>query len=94
MDLSDTLKHIEILRIFKEEPFSVIPTSHIESSLGLSHHPTFRKLKALERNGILVKQKGGYSLNMQNEIVLEIMKFISNIERLQSQADKKDGKYR
>lgn len=86
MDLSDTLKHIEILRIFKEEPFSVIPASQIEEALGLSHHPTFRKLKSLESNGILIKKKGGYSLNVKSEIVLEIMRFISNIESLQEQA--------
>ena len=92
MDLSDTLKHIEILKIFKKEPFSVISTSHVEAALGLSHHPTFRKLKSLEKNGVLIKQKGGYSLNVQNELVLEIMKFISAIEKIREMPDNKNGK--
>lgn len=94
MDISETLRHIDVFRAFSDEPFSTIPTSQIEERLGLSHHPTFRKLKILEGAGLLVKQKGGYSLNLQDETVIEIMRFMSNIERIgYSRKDSKPGKY-
>lgn len=92
MDINDTLRHIDVLRVFSEEPFSTISTSKLEERLGLSHHPTFRKLKILEQNGVVVKQKGGYSLNVQNELVIEIMRFISSIEKIENKIETKNGK--
>jgi len=82
MDLTDILKNIDILQLFKDDPFSNLTASDIEKKLGLSHHPTFRKLKLLESGNVLLKTDGRYSLNMQNKLVFEIMKFLSNVERI------------
>jgi DNA-binding Lrp family transcriptional regulator len=82
MDLSEILKNIDIISIFKDDPFSAIPTSEIERRLQLSHHPTFRRLKMLEEHEILTKMSGGYCLNMQNELTLEIMRFLSSVEKI------------
>ena len=98
LELTDTLKNIDIIRLFQEDPFSPMPTSEIEERLNLSHHPTFRRLKMLEKNGVIVKSDGGYLLNLQNEFVVEIMRFLSNIEKIdkntvknaQNGRDKKD----
>ena len=87
MDIGDTLRHIDVFRAFSDEPFSTLSTSEIERRLGLSHHPTFRKLKLLEDAGLLIKQKEGkkgYSLNLQNELVVEIMRFVSNVQKIES----------
>ena len=88
MDINDTLRHIDVMNIFMESPFSTIPTAEIERRLGLSHHPTFRKLKILEGNGVLVKQKGGYMLNVQDETVIEIMRFLSSLHKIQGNRTK------
>ena len=92
MDITDILRHIDVFRAFSESPFSTLSTAEIEERLGLSHHPTFRKLKILESAGLLIKQKGGYSLNLQNELVVEIMRFISNIQKLESKSKSKHDK--
>lgn len=90
MDLSDILKNIDIISIFKDDPFSSIPTSEIERMLGLSHHPTFRRLKCLEEHDILTKSSGGYSLNMQNELTLEIMRFLSSVDKIKNGRNRKN----
>jgi predicted transcriptional regulator len=89
MDLPEVLKNIDIIRIFKEEPFSVIATSDIEERLNLSHHPTFRRLKVLEDNSVLLKSKGGYILNTKSEEVAEIMKFLVAMEGMEATGKKK-----
>ena len=87
MDLSEVLKNIDILRLFKEELLSTLSTSEMERRLSLSHHPTFRRLKMLEANNVIVKTGGGYVLNLKDDSVQEIMRFLSNIEKIE-----KDGK--
>ncbi|MFC1741507.1 hypothetical protein ACFL3V_03150 [Nanoarchaeota archaeon] len=89
-DLNETLKNIDILRLFKEEPFSVIPTSEIERRLQLSHHPTFRRLKMLEGAGVLLKKSGGHVLDVQNPFVIEIMRFLDNVEKIDARTQ--DGR--
>lgn len=84
MDLPEVLKNIDIIRIFKETPFSVIPTIEVERRLELSHHPTFRRLKMLEDNSVILKSKGGYMLNTKSEGVAEIMRFLVAMEELES----------
>ncbi|MBW2965247.1 hypothetical protein KY363_07355 [Candidatus Woesearchaeota archaeon] len=84
MDLPEVLKNIDIIRIFKEAPFSVIPTIEVERRLELSHHPTFRRLKVLEDNSVILKSKGGYMLNTKSEEVAEIMRFLVAMEAMET----------
>ena len=83
MDLAEVLKNIDIIRIFKDDIFSTVSVSQIEKTLGLSHHPTFRRLKVLEQNAVVVKRKGGYAINVQNPLVYEILKFLSEFEKIE-----------
>jgi predicted transcriptional regulator len=84
LDLNETLKNTDIIKLFLAEPFMPLATSEIERRLGLSHHPTFRRLKILEKNQVLIKKDTGYALNLQNEAVSEIMRFITNMEKIQA----------
>ena len=82
MDLINVLKNVDIIRLFKKNLFSAMKINEIEKNLGLSHHPTFRRLKILEKNNIIIKRKEGYAINMQDKVVFELMHFLENVEKI------------
>lgn len=70
-----------ILDIFRHKPFKQFSIADIEKLLKLSHHPTYRRIKILEKEKILTKQNNKYKINFSNGLVPKILELLAVKEK-------------
>lgn len=72
---------IPILKIFKSSLHKQLRLADIEKRIKLSHQTVFRKIKILEKNGILLKTGNFYKPNFENFLAYKILELVSLRER-------------
>jgi len=73
--------NLEILEIFRKNIFSQLSLSQIEKSLGLSHHPTYRRIKQLQSEGLIISKGRDYVLDVANPETIEALYILSRMDR-------------
>lgn len=76
-------RNLEILSLLRKNIFRGVPLAEIEKNLLLTHHPTYRRIKQLEKEGIVFKKEGNYRLDLKNPETVEILYFLSRKEKLE-----------
>lgn len=76
-------RNLEIISLLRKNIFRGISLAEIEKNLPLTHHPTYRRIKQLEKEGIVFKKEGNYRLDLKNPETVEILYFVSRKEKLE-----------
>lgn len=72
---------LPVLEVFRHNLHKKLSIADIERRMKLSHHPAYRKIKLLEREGILMKHGEKYYINLNNDLAFYILEFLSKNER-------------
>lgn len=72
---------LPVLNVFRHALHRPLRLTDIEKYIGLSHQTTFRKVKILEENKILVRTGNVYELNFGSELVFKLLELLATKER-------------
>jgi len=87
-------KNLEIIALLRKNIFRGVPLAEIEKTLPLTHHPAYRRITQLERDGIVLKKEGNYRLDLKNPETVEALYFLSRQEKLEFIASFKNDLFR
>lgn len=75
-------KNFEIIEFLRKQIFSGFSIIQFEKNINLSHHPTYRRIKQLEKARIILHAEGNYRLNLKNPETIETLYFLSRFDKL------------